>query len=125
MLTIILIICIQVRFISSAPLVPYSRQAVTVTQEPVNTHMIENNNGYLLINKTNIIEREDNEDKEENVEKEEKVENEGKKEFQIPPVLKLLAIVIILMIILMMLTEWADLGVLLETSKHHMIIVQM
>ena len=65
MLTIIMIICIQVGFLSSAPLVPYMRKAVTVTQEPVNTHMIENNNGYLLINTI-----EDNEDKEDNVEKE-------------------------------------------------------
>ena len=121
-----MIISLQVRLLGSAPLVPYMRKTVTVT-EAGTTPQIENTIAYLYNKKTNIIEKEDSEDKEENVEKEEKVEkeDEGKKEFQIPPVLKLLVIVIILVIILTLLTEWADLGVLLETSKHHMIIVQM
>ena len=34
-------------------------------------------------------------------------------------------IVLILMCGLMLLSEWTDLSVLLETSRHHMIIIQM
>ena len=121
-----MIICLQVRLLGSAPLVPYMRKTVTVT-EAVTTPQIQNTSGYLLNKKTNIIEKEDSEDKEVKEEKEEKVEkeDEGKKQFQIPPVLKLLVIVILLMIILTLLTEWADLSVLLEISRHHMITEQM
>ena len=59
----IMIIYLQVRLLSAAPLVPYIRKAVTVTEEAITEPRIENKIGYFLNNNTNIEEKEVNEEK--------------------------------------------------------------
>ena len=54
-----------------------------------------------------------------------KVKGNEKESCSLYSVLQYSVIVLILMCGLMLLSEWTDLSVLLETSRHHMIIIQM
>jgi hypothetical protein len=81
MMKSIMIIYLQVRLLGSAPLVPYMRKAVTVTQEAGTTPQIDK-----IIFKPNKDNNEGNEEQgekegmEEKIEKKEKVEKEGNAE---------------------------------------------
>ena len=116
MLTVLVVLYLKLILVSSKHLISNHRNPVLVPvtkdigKDWPSKHLNMFENVHVLKNATSVIQSGKVKGREE------------KEKCSLYSVLQYSLIVLILMCVLMLLSEWTDLSVLLETSRHHMII---
>ena len=114
---VIIVIFLSVTFSNSKHLKSNQVRTLVSVSEDVSTKLMFKTDHYEIFdsftNATNIEDLEEDKDEKEN------------KRATFSEILQYCVIVLLIMFILMLLSEWADLSELLQTSRHHMIIIQM